>query len=207
MTPPETRLFHLHYHVPDVDHAERVLAEKGLPLHARFGWVDDEMVALGPADEIPEGFRFRLQDSQRGYANVTLTSGKRMQFDHLGIYTTEFESVIDSAEEAGWNVHGIEEPRTFLITPWKFRIEVHREGDRVEDSLGSWEDAHFSEIILTVSNADAVREGLTTVIGDIPGLVVHEEPRGPPHVPQATVSGTVFPEERTIEAHLLESSE
>lgn len=83
-----TRPFHLHYHVPDVEYAEQVLTDIGLPLRARFGTVDGEMVAVEAGEQSPDGFRFRLQDAQRGYANVTLTSGKEVQFDHFGVVTS-----------------------------------------------------------------------------------------------------------------------
>lgn len=206
MPPSETRLFHLHYHVPDIDYAERVLSEQGLPLHTKLGLVDGEMVTFQPDEKIPEEVRFRLQDSQRGYANVTLTAGKRVQFEHIGIITTKFDSILNRAEEAGWYIHGLDKLRTFLTTPWGFRIEIHPEGNQVEESLGSWEDARFAEIVLTVSDAEAVRKGINSVIGSIPGLTIRNKTHERPQVPQATLTGREFPEEQTIQAELLEST-
>lgn len=205
MAPPATRLFHLHYHVPDVDYAERSLAKRGFPVRSRFVRVDDELVSFGPAEDLPDEFRFRLQDSQRGYANVTLTSGKEVYFEHFGLVTADFEAVVDRAMSAEWYVLNVDQPRTFLTTPWGFRIELHRTGDRVDNSLGRWEEAHFSDVVLTVSDAEAVTEGLAAIVGDIPCLTVREHHNEHPHVPQATVSGTAFPEDRTLQASGLES--
>lgn len=200
MTLPGTRLFHLHYHVPDVEYAERVLAENGLPLHAKFGSVDDEMVALQPDEDPPDGFRLRLQDSQRGYANVTLTSGKDVRFDHLGLVTSEFESIVRRAEDADWTVRGIDDPRTFLVTPWRFRIEVHPEDGRVVDSLGSWNDCRFGEAVLAVPEPEAVRDGIRSVVGRIHGLAVRERRHDRPHVPRATLTGDARADGLTIHA-------
>lgn len=204
MVPPKTRLFHLHYHVPDIDHAERVLSDSGIPFHRRYGWVDDRFLTLREGEEIPEGFRLHLQDSQRGYANITLTPGKQVQFDHLGVYTRQFDGVITRAEEAGWHIHRPNQPRTFLVTPWGFRIELHAEGDEVEASLGSWEEAHFDEVVLTVPNPGAVQDGIDGVIGEIAGLVVQKSQDDKPEVPQATIIGSAFPASRTIQAGMLE---
>lgn len=199
MTIPDTRLFHLHYHVPDVEYAERVLADEGLPLHAKFGSVDDEIIAVEAGEEPPAGFQFRLQDSQRGYANITLTSGKDVQFDHLGLVTASFDSIIQRATDAGWTVQGVDDPRTFLITPWGFRIEVHPEDGRVVDSLGSWEECRFEDVVLTVPESEQVKAGISEVIGHIQGLNIREE-RGQPHVPRATMNGQACSDELTIRA-------
>ena len=199
MTLPDTRLFHLHYHVPDVKYAESVLADKGLPLRAKFGAVDDEIIAVEAGEEPPERFQFRLQDSQRGYANITLTSGTRVQFDHFGVVTATFDSIIQRAREANWPVHGVEAPRTFLITPWEFRIELHPENGRVVDSLGSWNECRFEDVVLTVPDAEEVRAGLDEVIGHIQDLSVREE-RGRPHIPRATLNGHLCPDVATIRA-------
>lgn len=204
MPPPETRLYHLHYHVPDVDYAGHVLSEQGLPLHNTFGLGDGEMISLQPDTAIPEEIRFRLYVSQRGYANVTLIPGKHVQFEHLGIITTKFDSIIARAEAAGWYIHGLEKPRTFLNTPWGFRIELHPEGTRIEESLGSWDNARFAEAVLTVSEPEAVEEGIDSVIGDVPSLTIRDQQGSRPHVPQATLTGSEFADRQTIHAELLE---
>lgn len=203
MTPPSTRLFHLHYHVPDIGHATDVLAAAGLPLHARFGWVDGEMTALAPDEPIPADFRLRLQDSQRGYANVTLTEGADRRFDHLGVVTAEFADVLERAESAGWSVQGEDDVRTFLITPWGFRVEVHPAGDRVEQSLGDWEEGRFESVALTVPTAEEVRARFEAVFEGLPQLRIDGGTDERADVPVADLAGTaVEPSSRVRAAEL-----
>lgn len=202
MTLHDTRPFHLHYHVPDVAYAQEVLRNRGLPLRAVFGVVDGDTIALEPGEEPPEGFRFRLQDAQRGYANVTLTRGKQLQFVHVGIVSAHYDRILERAREADWTIHGEESPRTFLITPWGFRIELHPADGRIADSLGSWEQCRFESLVLCVASPSDVHAGIRGVVGDIPGLEVGNG-RESPHVPRATLAGEAFPEEVTVEASSL----
>lgn len=175
MEPPTTRLFHLHYNVPDVTRAERALANHGIPLRQRFGQVRGEAVALDPGESEPEGFRLRLQTHQRGYANVTLAPGRKLRFDHLGLCTAEFDATLDRAKERGWSVRDPGGRRPFVMTPWGFRVELHRDGSDVESSLGDWHEAHLSAVELHVPNPDEVRDGLGEVFGDVPGLSVQSD--------------------------------
>lgn len=189
MEPPQTRLFHLHYNVPDVPLAERALAELGVPLRRRFGRVRGEQVALDPGESEPEDFRLRLQTHQRGYANFTLAPGRDLRFDHLGFCTSEFEAVVGRAKRRGWSVRNAEgHRRTFAMTPWGFRVELHRDGSAVESSLGDWDRAHLSAVELHVRDPDEVREGLDAVFGDVPGVAV-EEGDGRAFVPRFRFGG------------------
>ncbi|MFC4549605.1 MULTISPECIES: VOC family protein [Halorussus] len=178
MQKPETRLFHLHYNVPDPSAAGRALADEGIPLRRRFGRVRDESVALAPGDPEPEGFRFRLRTHQRGYVNITLAPGRRPRFDHLGLCTRAFDEVLARAERAGWPVRDPDGRRPFVTTPWGFRVELHRDGSDVESSLGDWDDAHLDKVTAVVPNPEAVRDGFADVFGRVPGLVV----RGADHL-------------------------
>lgn len=162
------------------------------------------MISLQTDTDIPKEIRFRLYVSQRGYANVSLIPGKHVQFEHLGIITTKFDSIIARAEAAGWYIHGLETPRRFLNTPWGFRIELHPEGTQIEESLGSWDNARFAEAVLTVSEPEAVEEGIDSDIGDVPCLTIRDQPGGRPHVHQATLTGSEFADGQTIHADLLE---
>ncbi|SIR17951.1 hypothetical protein SAMN05421858_1712 [Haladaptatus litoreus] len=172
-----TRLFHLHFNTQDVSGAERRLAEFGLPLNHRFGHVDGESHALDADDSIPEDFRLRLQDAERGYANVTLAPGRESHFDHLGLCTSEFDAICDRAENAGWSVRDRDGRRTFVMTPWGFRVELHPDGSDVENSLGSWDDAHFEAVELTISATDGDETASQTfgsVFGVVPGLEIRD---------------------------------
>lgn len=199
MTATSPRLFHLHYHVPDIGYAEQILAEHGLPLHARYGSVDDEPVSLTPDEEPPEGFNFKLQDAQRGYANVTLTPGKNVRFDHIGVVSPAFDTIVQRAKDAEWQVQGLDTTRTFLIPPWGFRIEIHPDDGIIAESLGSWEECRFDTVTLAVQNPDEVEEELQDVVGTVSGVDIHQADVRP-HVPQVRLSGKAFTDEVTLEA-------
>lgn len=199
-----TRPFHLHFHVPDVSTAERALAAVGLPLNARYGAVDGESVRLAPDDPTPDGFRFRLQDHQAGVVNVTLTHGPGPRFDHLGVVTDGFDAVLNRARDADWGVLP-NDRRTFLVTPWGFRVEVHPTGGRVDSGLGDPATARIETCELRAPDADAVRRGLDRVLGAVPWLDVREA--GPDaervHVPTVALAGDAFDGPATLRAAAL----
>ena len=195
MDRPTTRPFHLHFNTPNVSAAERRLESTGLPLRRRFGRVDGEFAALEPDDAVPEAFGLRLQTHQRGYVNLTVAPGRRAHFDHLGLCTSEFDAVVgrvEEAEDAGWSIRDPEGRRPFVMTPWGFRVELHRDGSDVESDLGAWSDAHLAEIRLAVPEPDAVREGLEAVFGAVPGLAVERGERERAWVPAFRVEGDAF---------------
>lgn len=199
MNRPSPRLFHLHFNTPDVDAVETALSDAGFPLHRRFGRIDDDFVALTPDDPIPSGWRFHLETLQRGYVNVTLGRGTRFRFDHLGLYTRGFDAAIDRAEHTGWPVRDPEGRRPFVMTPWRFRIEIHPEGDDVERELGDWSTAHLEEVTLVVSDGGGVRRGLETVIGSVPGLMIRSGDVDRARVTSFTVVGDAFPDAVTVD--------
>lgn len=196
MSRPPTRPFHLHFNTPGVAAAECRLSELGLPLYRRFGRVDGEFVALEAADAVPDDFALRLQNHQLGYVNVTVAPGRTPRFDHLGICTGEFDAVVGRVADAGdgWSIRDPDGRRPFVMTPWGFRVEVHRDGSDVESDLGSWADAHLSEIRLAVPDPDDVREGLSAVFGAIPGLAVERGERERAWVPGFRVEGGSVPD-------------
>ncbi len=191
-----TRLFHLHLNTPDVSRAETELDANGLSAYRRFGQVDGEFHVLDSADPIPDGFRLRLQNAQRGYVNVTIAPGRKPHFDHLGLCTAEFDAICDRAEEAGWSVRDRDGRRTFVMTPWGFRVELHPDGSDVEADLGSWDDAHFERVELIVPDAGADEE-FRAVFGAVPGLVFREGDEV--GVPAFELGGTAFPGGKTVE--------
>ncbi|MFC7230824.1 VOC family protein [Saliphagus sp. GCM10025308] len=166
---PQSTLFHLHFNTPSVGEAESRLERAGLPLNQRFGSVRGEGVSLGPTDEIPEGFRFKLQVHQRGGVNVTLAPGRRPHFDHLGLIVPDFEAALERAESRGWSVRR-NERRTFVMTPWEFRVEVHPPDGEGVAELGDVSECRLEETVLRLLEADAARAALADVFGDIPAL-------------------------------------
>ncbi|GAA0197826.1 hypothetical protein ACFFQF_14700 [Haladaptatus pallidirubidus] len=206
-----TRLFHLHFNTPDVSGAENRLAVRGLPLYRRFGRVDGEFRALEADDPVPDEFRLRLQDAERGYANVTLAPGRRPHFDHLGLCTSEFDAICDRAEDAGWSVRDRDGRRTFVMTPWEFRVELHPDGSEVEIDLGSWDDAHFGtvELVIPNDNEDENNEDETAahefaaVFGDVPGLEIRAGEDV--WVPRFRLVGSAFSDEIQIDEVRIET--
>lgn len=172
MHPPT--LFHLHLDTPDVTAAADRLAEVGLPLDRRFGSVGGEGVSLAPGDEVPEGFRFKLQVHQAGCANVTLAPGRIPHFDHLGLVVGDREATLARADVEGWSVRR-DDRRSFCMTPWGFRVEVHEPGGAGIADLGDCADARLEEVTVQVSDADHVRDGFATVFGRVPELEVVED--------------------------------
>ncbi|MCO8246064.1 MULTISPECIES: hypothetical protein [unclassified Haladaptatus] len=191
-----TRLFHLHFNTPDVSRAETELDANGLPPYRRFGQVDGEFHALDATDPIPDDFRLRLQNAQRGYVNVTIAPGRKPHFDHLGLCTTAFDAICDRAAEADWSVRDRDGRRTFVMTPWGFRVELHPDGSDVETDLGSWDDGHFERVELTVPDANA-DEQFRRVFGGVPGLAFREGDEV--RVPAFELGGAAFLGGKTVE--------
>lgn len=191
---PVTRLFHLHYNTPDVDGLEAALDDVGLPLHRRFGWDDGEFTSLGPDERRPAAWRLRLESLRRGAVDLTLAPGRRFRFDHLGVVTSEFDAVVDRvrrADAAGWSVRDSDGRRPFVMTPWGFRVEVHRDDGEVAAELGGWETARLVDARLVVPEGavETIRVGLETVFGPLSGLTVAGGDVDRPTVPTFTLGG------------------
>ncbi|KAB1196736.1 MULTISPECIES: VOC family protein [Haloferax] len=183
-------VFHLHYHVPDVDYAASVLSAHGIEPAERFGSVDGESLALSAADTPPEPFRLRLQTNRGGVADVTLTPGPRLDFDHFGVVVEDASAVVERARERDWSVTE-NERRSFLLTPWGFRIELQTPESDVLSELESPADCRFTEVTLAVpvEARDAVSRTLQAVLGDVQNLRVSPV-RGPdPGVREALLDG------------------
>lgn len=113
--------------------------------------------------------------------------------------TSTFDETIERATEVGWTVHGVEEPRTFLNTPWVSSNRPPSKDGRIDRGLGSWDDGHYETVVLTVPTPSEVTEGLEHVLDTVPELTV-DSGDGRPHVPRATVAENVFFPGRTIRA-------
>ncbi|KAB1194741.1 hypothetical protein GJR96_15320 [Haloferax sp. MBLA0076] len=166
-------IFHLHYHVPDVDFAASLLSAHGITPTARFGSVDGESVALAPEEDTPPEFTRRLQTNRGGFADVTLTPAPRLDFDHFGVVVDEVSDVVERAREHGWSVTE-NERRTFLVTPWGFRVELQAADSDVVGELGPASDCQFTNVSLAVpvEARDDISRGLHAVLGDVHNLRV-----------------------------------
>jgi hypothetical protein len=199
---PSTRLFHLHYNTPNVDGLEAALADVGIPLHRRFGWDDGAFTSLTADEPVPTAWKLRLETLQTGAVTLTLAPGRQFRFDHLGIVTTTFDTIVDRVRRTeDWSIRDTDGRRPFVMTPWGFRVELHPDDGAVASELGSWERAQLSEVRLVVPapEADAVRSGLRSVFGSVPGLVVDSGDVDRPTVPSFTLEGSQFDEGRLVD--------
>ncbi|RDZ65205.1 hypothetical protein C5B90_02210 [Haloferax sp. Atlit-12N] len=185
-------VFHLHYHVPDIDHATSVLSSHGIAPVARFGTAAGESVALAADDDAPDDFRLRLQTNRSGMADVTLTPGPRLSFDHLGVVVADVSAVVERATARDWPVTE-NERRTFLVTPWGFRIELQSPDSDLLSELGSADDCRFESVSLVVADEirEAVDTGIRSVVGEVATLRVRGGPHDDPAVREATLAGRV----------------
>ncbi|WP_411968248.1 hypothetical protein [Haloferax sp. YSSS75] len=161
-------LFHLHYHVPDVEYAAAALSAYGIEPVARFGTADGESVSLAADETPPDGFTLRLQTNRGGTADVTLTPGPRLAFDHFGVVVDDVSAVVERARQRDWGVTE-NERRTFLVTPWGFRIELQQATSDLVSELGDPADCRFTEVILAapVEARDSISRTIRDVVGDV----------------------------------------
>lgn len=200
MDHPSPRLFHLHFHVADVSRAEQVFGAAGLDLYRQYSRIDGEIRGFDADEDLPDEGTFYLAEFQRGYANVAITRGPELRFDHFGVYVDDVGTVVDRGIDEGWSVPDPESDHPFLVTPWDFRIELHGVGEPAEQSLGAWRTAHFDAVELVVPGADvvAVRAGIGEVVGAISGLGITGDEVDRPTVSTVRLAGEAFPSLQTI---------
>lgn len=170
-------LFHLHFNTPDIVGAADRLARAGVRLQRRFGSVRGDSIALAPDDRTPDNFRLKLQVHQYGAVNITLAPGQQPRFDHVGLHVADIEDICSRAESHGWSVRS-NERRTFVMTPWGFRVEIHPATADVVAELGEPTVAHLENVALVLSGATTARESLEEVFGPLSELQI-ERGEGP----------------------------
>ncbi|ELZ85636.1 hypothetical protein C453_07463 [Haloferax elongans ATCC BAA-1513] len=190
-------VFHLHYHVPDVDAAATALSSCGITPVARFGSVEGESVALAPEEDEPSGFRLRLQTNRGGTADVTLTPGPKLAFDHFGVVVEDVSAVVERATARDWSVTE-NERRTFLVTPWGFRIELQSPDSDLVSELGDPDDCHFREVSLSVPSEarERIDRTIRAVVGDVSNLRVVPLAGSQPAVTEASLAGANVEEQQ-----------
>ncbi|WP_181349672.1 hypothetical protein [Thalassobacillus sp. CUG 92003] len=151
-------LFHYHYWTPYVEETEKFYHDIGFTVSQRIGKLDGEYQAFNPPLQW-ENFResaitFRIIEMKKGAVNVTFGLGKRPMFDHIGFLTTEedHDRICGNAEALKWKVNRGER-RTFIATPYQFRIELQTHGDVIESRRG--EEASIQHMAIA-----ALRDGL-----------------------------------------------
>ncbi|MEL3971077.1 hypothetical protein AAEO50_02200 [Rossellomorea oryzaecorticis] len=132
------KLFHYHYWTHKVKEMEHFYQQLGFQTVLRVGRLDGEMQTFNPPltwdDFKGKEIAFRIIEMVKGQTNVTFGQGKRDRFDHIGVLVNEdeYRRVVGRAAELDWAVNEGER-RTFIATPWKFRIELQRRSDVVAE--------------------------------------------------------------------------
>ncbi|MCM2605829.1 hypothetical protein NDQ57_14145 [Rossellomorea marisflavi] len=108
----------------------------GFETRQRIGRANGEMREFNPPleweDFRQEEVQFRIIEMVQGQVNITFGQGKRDRFDHIGFLMDDLEhdEVLKNAALLGWRVDEGKR-RTFISTPWRFRVELQRRKEAV----------------------------------------------------------------------------
>ncbi|KGX90450.1 VOC family protein [Pontibacillus marinus] len=151
------QLFHYHWWTDKPEEMERFYQELGFETNLRVGNYKGEMQTFKPPleweDFRDEEVRFRIIQMVKGQTNITFGQGKRDTFDHIGILVdeSEYSQTVEKAQEIGWKVSEGER-RTFISTPWKFKIELQKRTEVVTEEEHTF--IKTMEILLPFSEKD-----------------------------------------------------
>ncbi|UTE71841.1 hypothetical protein M1I95_16450 [Rossellomorea marisflavi] len=130
------KCFHYHWWTDKVEEMEAWYRGIGFETRQRIGRANGEMREFNPPlewDEFrQENVQFRIIEMMQGQVNITFGQGKRDRFDHIGFLVNDLEhdKVLKNAALLGWRVDEGER-RTFISTPWRFRVELQRRKEAV----------------------------------------------------------------------------
>ncbi|MCF6137467.1 hypothetical protein [Pseudalkalibacillus berkeleyi] len=132
-------LFHYHYWTPFLEETERYYESQGFEVYQRLGKFEGNFQSFDPPlswDDFREkGILFRIIEMRKGNVNITFGYGKKVMFDHIGLIKTdkEHDQICRKVDAIGWDVN-IGERRTFISTPYGFRVELQTHPDVLEAS-------------------------------------------------------------------------
>lgn len=130
------KCFHYHWWTDKVEEMEAWYRGIGFETRQRIGRVNGAMREFNPPleweDFREENVQFRIIEMVQGQVNITFGQGKRDRFDHIGFLVDDREhnEVLKNAALLGWRVDEGER-RTFISTPWRFRVELQRRKEAV----------------------------------------------------------------------------
>lgn len=163
-------LFHYHLWTPHVEETEKFYANLGFQVTQRIGKKDGEFESFDPPldwdDFRGQSIRFRIIEMKRGATNISFGYGKKVIFDHIGFLVSEEEkvNVLERAEQIGLTTQS-NERRTFIHTPYGFRIELQQHFDAVQSR---------SENRVLQFSIDSKRKGIEEVLRRLFGRQVSE---------------------------------
>jgi hypothetical protein len=127
-------LFHYHFWTPYVEETEKFYVDHGFRISQRIGKYNGEFQPFDPPltwDDFREKkILFRIIEARKGAVNITFGFGKKVIFDHIGFFVSEEEldQICENARKMSWEVNKGER-RTFISTPYSFRIELQSHTD------------------------------------------------------------------------------
>lgn len=130
------KCFHYHWWTDKVEEMEAWYRGIGFETRQRIGRANGVMRDFNPplewADFRQEEVQFRIIEMMQGQVNITFGQGKRDRFDHIGFLVNDLEhdEVLKNAALLGWRVDEGGR-RTFISTPWRFRVELQRRKEAV----------------------------------------------------------------------------
>lgn len=132
-------LFHYHFWTPYVQETEKFYVDNGFRTFQRVGKYDGDFQTFNPPltwnDFREKNILFRIVEVRKGNINITFGYGKKIMFDHIGFLVSEKEQneICETAERMNWVVNSGER-RTFINTPYKFRIELQTNTDVIDST-------------------------------------------------------------------------
>ena len=131
-------LFHYHFWTPFLEETEKFYVENGFRITQRIGKYEGDFHEFNPPmqwDDFREkNILFRIIEVRKGQVNITFGYGKKVTFDHIGFLVSinEQNKICANAEKLNWVV-ARGDRRTFITTPYKFRVELQTNSNVVDD--------------------------------------------------------------------------
>ncbi len=130
-------LFHYHFWTPYLEETEKFYVDNGFRIYQRIGKYNGDFQTFNPPltwDDIrKKKIVFRIIEVRKGAVNITFGFGKKIMFDHIGFLVSEDEKgeICENAQKMNWKVDH-DERRTFITTPYDFRIELQTSTDVID---------------------------------------------------------------------------
>lgn len=134
-------LFHYHFWTPNLEETEKFYVDNGFRIVQRIGKSNGDFQTVNPPlmwDDFREKkIVFRIIEVRKGAVNITFGFGKTIKFDHIGFLVSEDEKgkICENAKKMKWEVDRGER-RTFITTPYDFRIELQANPDVIDSVKG-----------------------------------------------------------------------
>ncbi|EIT87112.1 hypothetical protein A374_02624 [Fictibacillus macauensis ZFHKF-1] len=164
------KLFHYHFWTDKVEETEQFYRKLGFTVIGRHAMGKGTIVTYHPPldwnDFREESPLFRIIEVGNGEVRITFGAGKASLFDHIGflVNADELHKLCNRAEVLGWKV-ARGERRTFIHTPYRFKLELQLRHDLVQET-----DIALRAVTLEV-NDDEVEQQLRRLFnGELPAV-------------------------------------